>query len=255
MVLGFAIDSALGGLIVGYIGAVGLTARRGRLPAGWEHPLGAIGLVMLAVGTGLGLALAPPERFMSDVGRILYVHVPAAWLALLTFFATSVSGVASLMTGRRAWDAALEATAEVGLVHGVLLMLLGALFARPTWSVWWTWDPRLVTTAILTLSYVGLLLLRGIVRDPDRRATWSAVVAILAGVNVPVVYKSVDWWATIHAPATVTAGGVAMAPEMQWILYFVTAAFLYLTVWFVAVRWRIATARRAGEDPEPLPAA
>jgi heme exporter protein C len=254
MVFGFAIDSALGGLILGYVSAVGLTARRTEAPAGWEHPLGVVGVVMLAAGCALALWVAPPERFMSDVGRILYVHVPAAWLALLTLCAAAVSGFASLMTGRRGWDALVEATSEVGVVHAVLLMLLGALFARPTWGTWWSWDPRLTTTLILAMSFVGLLLLRSIVRDPERRATWSAIVAILAGVNVPVVYKSAEW-ASIHAKPTVTPAGVAMASEMQWILYFVTAAFLYVTVWGVTVRWRIAMARLAAEDPEPLAAA
>jgi heme exporter protein C len=100
---------------------------------------------------------------------------------------------------------------------------------------------------------VGVLLLRGIVRDPDRRATWSAVANILSGVNVFIVYYSVRWWASLHQLQSETTKGSAIAPEMRWILYFNTWALLFVTVWFLARRYRLAEARAEAEMPEPLP--
>ena len=192
------IDGSLANRLIGTIGVtylltVGVLAlvRERRLPFPWEHPLGAAGLTLLLLGNYFGLVLAPAERYMGDAGRILYVHVPAAWLSMLCFGLASLFALAYLLTSRRGWDSAMEAACELGVVEGTLLLFLGSVFAKPTWGVWWTWDARLTATAVMLLSFVGVLLLRGIVREPERRATWSAVATILAGVNLPVTYMSV----------------------------------------------------------------
>lgn len=223
------------------------------LPFAWEHPLGAVGLVTLLIGNWLGLFGSPGERFMGEVGRILYVHVPAAWIAMICFALGALFALGYLFTNRRGWDSAMEAACEVGVVQGVLLLLLGAIFGRPTWGVWWSWDPRLTSSAVMVLSFVGVLLLRGVVHDPDRRATWSSVATVLAGVNVPVVYMSVKWWRSLHQTQSETMGGSTISPEMRWILYFNTWAFLFVTIWFLARRYRLAEARAEAEMPEPLP--
>jgi heme exporter protein C len=237
------------------VAGLALRGPRPVLPFAWEHPYGVAGAVMLAIGNWLGLFYAPGERFMGEVGRILYVHVPAAWVSMLCFMVAGVCAVGFLMAGKRWWDSAMESATEVGVVLCALLLLLGAIFARPTWGVWWSWDPRLTSSAVMMLSFVGVLLLRGIVRDPDRRATWSAVATILAAVNVPVTYMSVKWWRSLHQIQSETAAGSAIDPTMRWILYFNTLAFLFLTVWFLARRYRVAELRAASEQPEPLPAA
>jgi heme exporter protein C len=243
----------LGGLLyLAVIGAMALRPKRPVLPIAWEHPLGVAGFVLLVVGNALGLGLAPREAFMGEVARILYVHVPAAWIAMGCFVLAAGFALAFLVTGKRTWDSAMEATAEVGVVEGVLLLLLGAIFARPTWGVWWSWDPRLTSSAVMCLSFIGVLLLRGIVRDQDRRATWSAIATVLAGVNVPIVYKSVEW-ASLHQLPSVTPEGTTIASEMKWILFFNTWALLFVTVWFLAQRWRLAEARADADAPEPLP--
>lgn len=238
------------------VGGLALFRRqRPIFPIAWEHPLGAVGLLLLIVGNYIGLVWAPEERFMGDVGRILYVHVPAAWLAMLCFSLGTVFAFVYLLTSRRAWDSAMEAACEVGVMEGSLLLLLGSVFAKPTWGVWWTWDARLTSSAVMMLSFVGVLLLRGIVRDPDRRATWSAVATILAGVNLPVTYMSVKWFRSIHQVASETSAGSAIDPAMRWVLYLNTWALLFITVWFLARRWRLAEARAEAEAPEPLPEA
>ncbi|HHO52105.1 MAG TPA: transcriptional regulator [Deltaproteobacteria bacterium] len=226
---------------------------RRSLPVRWEQPIGLYGLVLLIIGNYLGLFVAPGERFMGEVGRILYVHVPAAWLSMLCFSVAFVFAMTFLFTTKRTWDSAMEAACEVGVMEGALLLLLGAIFAKPTWGEWWSWDPRLTSSAVMMLSFVGVLLLRGVVRDPDRRATWSAVATILAGINVPITYMSVKWWRSLHQMQSETSQGSTIDDSMRWILYFNTFAFLYLTVWFLAARWRLAEARAESEVPEPLP--
>ncbi len=225
---------------------------RRSLPVRWEHPIGLYGLVLLITGNYLGLFYAPGERFMGEVGRILYVHVPAAWLAMLCYVIAFGFALTYLFTNRRSWDSATEAACEVGAVEGVLLLLLGAIFGKPTWGEWWTWDPRLTSSAVMVLAFVGVLLLRGVVREPERRATWSSVATILAAVSIPVTYYSVNL-RSLHQTQSETMKGSAIDDSMRWILYYNTFAFLYVTVWFLATRWRLAEARADAEAPEPLP--
>lgn len=247
---------ALVGLaFLGWAAAAGLRAARPILrPVAWEHPVGVYGLLGLIAGNWLGLFVAPAERFMGDAGRILYVHVPAAWLAMVCFLVSSFCALAFLMRGGRHWDSAMEASTEVGILQTTLLLILGSIFARPTWGVWWDWDPRLTSSTVMLLSFVGVMLLRSVVRDPDRRATWSAVATVVSGVNVPIVYQSVKWWRSLHqVQSEMMDGKSAIDPSMRGILYLNVFAFLFLTVWFTARRYRLAEARAEAESPEPLP--
>lgn len=241
------------GLIgLAYLVSLAIPAVRQGIPTRWEHPIGAYGLILLIVGNYLGLFVAPDEMMMREAGRILYVHVPAAWLAMLCFLVAGGFAAAFLFTSQRRWDSAMEATCEVGVMQGALLLLLGAIFAKPTWGQWWTWDPRLTTSAVMMLSFVGVLLLRGVVHDPDRRATWSSIATILAAINVPVVYMAVKYRG-LHQEVSEQIQSSTIDDSMRWILYFNTYAFLFLTVWFIAQRYRLAEMRAEAEMPEPLP--
>ena len=167
-------------------------------------------LALLVSGAWIGLAWAPPDREMGHVQRIMYMHVPAAWMALLA--ATMNFGTCVSYLWKASWkkDAFAEATAEVGLLFGTIAILLGSIWGRPTWGVYWAWDPRLTTMAILLVAYAGYLALRRFVDDPDRRAVWSAVVGIIIAVDVPVVYFSVKWWKSLHqVQSTPEDGGPA----------------------------------------------
>ncbi len=218
----------------------------------WEHAFGVVGLSVLIDGQYLGLVDAPRERMMGEVGRILYVHVPSAWLTMVTFLFTCIFAVIFLLSGRKWADLAVEATAEVGVVLSILLQGTGMLFARPTWGVYWDWDPRLVSTAVMMLSFLGVLSLRAVLTDPDRKATWTSVGAILATTSMMVTYFSVQWWRSLHqmqsSPDTV-------AKPMVLILRMNAFAFLFLTVWLVARRWRIAKALAQANEAPPLPPA
>lgn len=218
----------------------------------WEHLVGALGLALLAYGSWNGLYATAPDRFMGDVMRIMYVHVPAAWATLAAFTFSFGCAVACLLLRSPRADALHAASIEVGVVLGALLTALGSIWARPTWGVWWDWDPRLTTVAVMLIAFIAILVLRALVEDPDQRARWSAVATIIAYVDVPLVYFSVRWWRTLHQPGA-TANSVD--PEMASTLRVNALAFLLLTVWFIARRYRLARLEQAAElaGPEALP--
>jgi len=238
---------------VAYLVAMLFPSVRRMIPGEWEHPIGLYGLALLVSGGALGLLVAPGELHMGEVARILHVHVPSAWVSMLCFLVAFVFAVAFLFTNKRTWDSAMEAACEVGTVIGLLLLVTGSIFSRPTFNVWWSWDPRLTTSATMVMSFVAVLMLRGLVTEPDRRATWSAIATIMAAVNVPVVYMSVKWWRSLHQGMSETMQGSSIDSGMRWIMYWNVAALLFVTVWFIAQRWRIAEVRAEQETPEPLP--
>lgn len=213
--------------------------------------LAAASVVLLGYGTWNGLVVAPPDRFMGDVSRIMYVHVPTAWNAMLCFTYAFVFAVASLLTRRPAWDHRMEAAVEVGLLLGILLTVQGSIWARPTWGVWWDWDPRLTSVAVMNVMFIGVIALRSFVDDASSRARWSSVATVLAFVNVPLVYMSVRWWRTLHQPPR-EAGGVD--PAMLLPMWINVVGLLFLTVLLVRLRTRVARASRAAElAPPELP--
>lgn len=220
----------------------------------WFHGAGLLGLALLLWGSVLGLVVAPPERYMGDVGRILYIHVPTAWNALLCCTAAFVCAVGSLLRRTPKWDAALEGTVEVGSLLTAMLLVQGSCWAKPTWGVWWDWDPRLTSSAILLLSYLAVLALRSFIDEYERRATWSAVATVLAYVNVPIVYFSIKWWRTLHqdfsSPQTVD-GSMVLPLRIN------AFAMLFLATWLCARRARLALLRdhRTAVTHAPPPSA
>ena len=133
-----------------------------------------------------------------DVQRLMYVHVPSAWLAFLAFGVTVFGSVAWLRTKQARWDRLAAASAEVGVVFTGLAIAAGMVWARPVWGQFWTWEPRLVTTALLFFIYLGYLSLRRAVIDPLVRARRAAIMGIIAFIQVPIVYQSVSWWRSLH---------------------------------------------------------
>jgi heme exporter protein C len=210
----------------------------------------ALGSTLLVLGSYLGLFRTPGETYMGDVQRIMYVHVPTAWNALLAFTYAFVCGLFFLIRGGQGHDAHLEAALEVGVVLSLLLCAQGAIWARPTWGVYWDWDPRLTTTAIMCCAFAGILALRSFVGDSVKRATWSSVATIVSYVNVPLVYFSVRWWNSLHqvqsSPATVSR---------LFILPLRINAFgvLFLMLGLLLVRARVAQLRQIEEMAPPLP--
>lgn len=214
------------------------------------YALTGLGVLLLLWGSYWGLVLAPREAYMGDVQRIMYIHVPTAWNAMLALTYAFGCALAFLLRGDWKWDARLEAAMEVGVTLSLLLCMQGSIWAKPTWGVWWTWDPRLTTTAVLVFAFSGILALRRFVDDPVKRAVWSAVAAIVAYVDVPIVYFSVKWWNSLHqmqsTPQTVSSA-------FYWPLRINAFGILFLMVGLISLRARLATLRLQSELAPPLP--
>lgn len=191
--------------------------------------LGWVAIALIAVGSVLGLAVLPADALQGEVQRLLYVHVPVAWVMMLAFFVVFLMSILYLVQRRLKWDLLAVSAAELGVFAAVLTLILGTLWGRPTWGIWWAWDPRITTTALLVPIYTGYLVVRSMTEDPDRRARWAAVIGLIAFVQVPIVYMSVFWWRSLHQPPS--------SPQSMWSAYglvmllgFVayTLAFAYL---------------------------
>ena len=210
----------------------------------------AIGGSLLLAGSLWGLLFAPAEVFMGDVYRIFYIHVPTAWNGLLLLTAAFVCALMYLLKGDFWWDDRLEATMEAGVVLSALLTIQGSIWARPTWGVWWNWDPRLTTTAILVFAFAGILALRTSLNEPRRRAMVTSVATIVAAADVPLVYFSVRFWNSLHqiqsSPETVSAAFV-------WPLRVNAIAVLILMAGLISIRAEtVSRLREAGSEPPPL---
>jgi heme exporter protein C len=207
------------------------------------YVLGALALVILARNVYM-IARLPPEASQGYVFKIIFFHV-SAWVAAgAALGAALVTSVIFLITKNFKYDAAAVAATEVGVMFLSMGMVLGSLWARPVWGIWWTWDARLTTTAILWLLYVGYLMLRHAIEEPTQRATFSAVLSIFAFLDVPIVYFSIRWWRTQHpAPVFFSQNG-SFPPDWGAILNWNILAFLMLSGVIVAVRLRQEEAQR-----------
>jgi heme exporter protein C len=185
--------------------------------------IAAVGTVLTALVTGL---VVPADAVQGTLQRIMYVHVPSAWLAYLAFIVTLVGSVAYLITRRLRWDRLAGSSAEIGVVFTGLALATGSIWGKPVWGVWWTWDARLVLTAVMFFVYLGYLALRRSVDDPVRRAGRSALFGIIAVVQIPLVHFSVVWWRGLHQPPTVIRpDGPQIDPPLLAALLMAVAAF------------------------------
>jgi heme exporter protein C len=177
---------------------------------------------------------APTEKFMGHVQRIMYFHVPSAFVAFAAFGIVFGMSILYLITKNKRWDHVAVAAAEIGVLFTTLVLITGALWARPVWNAWWVWDdPRLITSLILWFIYVAYLMIRSSVQGEGRRRKLAAVFGIIGFIDVPLVYFSVLWWRTIH-PKVIDEQGVHMPSEMAFTLLFSSIAFMLL---FFTLLW------------------
>ncbi|HEX6101364.1 MAG TPA: cytochrome c biogenesis protein CcsA [Thermoanaerobaculia bacterium] len=208
----------------------------------------ALGTLLLLFGSYWGLFVAPSERYMGEVQRIMYVHVPTAWNWMLAVLFAFGCAIAYLFTANAKWDSRMEAGLEVGVLLAFLLCIQGSIWAKPTWGVWWDWDPRLTSVAVLLMASLGILALRSFVDDPSRRAVWSAVATIIASVDLPIVYFSVKWWNSLHQEQS-TPQTVSSAFHLP--LRVNAVAVLLLMIGFLMLRTRVAALRLERESAVP----
>jgi heme exporter protein C len=208
----------------------------------------------LAIAVGLTAAMvSPPDFVQGQLVRLMYVHVPAAWTAFLSYAVTLAASLGWLWRRRPGLDRLAAASAEVGVFFTGLAIALGSIWGKPTWGVWWTWDARLVTTALLFFVYLGYLALRRAIPDPLVRARRSAVFGVVAFAQVPLVHFSVLWWRTLHQPPTVLRpGDPSIDHTMLAALALNVVAFTLLYALLVRARTRLAAAEDALDAAEEI---
>jgi heme exporter protein C len=203
--------------------------------------LGWLAVVAILAGLLAGFGYAPREAVQGNVQRIMYLHVPSVLTAYLAFGLVLLGSVAYLLTRRAGWDRLAAAAAEIGVVFTAVTIVSGSIWGRPTWGVWWTWDARLTSTAVLLMVYVGYLLLRAMVEEAEMRARYAAVVGIVGAANIPIVHFSVYWWRALHQPAAMLGPGSAPMPGWMKVVVLVNwIAFTLLFAYFLSRRLEIA---------------
>jgi heme exporter protein C len=206
--------------------------------------IGIAALASTAFTVWLGLWVTPPDQVQGNLVRLVYIHPGVAWVAL--YLAFGLAALASLLylwprTRSLFWDRLAAAAVEVGVVFNVCTLISGSIWGRPTWGVWWAWDARLTSTAVLLVLFLGYMALRRVPAEPDVRAKRSAFVAIFASVDVPIVHFSVLWWKTLHQGATVLNPDLSptIHGSMAWTLLLGFIALTLVFVWMLLVRYRI----------------
>jgi heme exporter protein C len=204
--------------------------------------LGIATIVAFAVLALFGLVLSPADAQQGESVRILYMHVGTVWVAYLAFIVTAVSSAAYLWKRTRSltWDRIAGASAEIGVLFMAVTLFTGALWGRISWGTFWVWDARVTTTAFLFITYVGYLAVRGLGGTHEQRARRSAVVALLAVLEIPLVHFSVRLWRSVHQDASVAGrGDVTLDGLMLFTLLLGVVAFSMMYVWFVLHRQRV----------------
>jgi heme exporter protein C len=216
----------------------------------WLRILDIVTIILLVAASLMVFLYAPTEKSMGDVQRVFYFHVSVGWTGMLGFACSMVAGIIYLRTHNRKWDIVGLAGIEIGLVFMLVCIVTGSIWAYPAWNTWWTWDPRLTTATIMELAYAAYLMLRSGMEDPERRARFGAVYAIIAFISVPLTFFSIRLWGTIH-PVVVgssdpsATGAFSMVPKMTQTFLFSLLAFSFI---FVDLYWhRIRLGRLAAE--------
>ena len=219
--------------------------------------LAATALILLALGFTLAFA-APEERQQGITVLILYVHVPFAWLSMMIYTLMAVSALGTLVWRHPLADVSLKAAAPIGALFTALALATGSIWGKPMWGTWWVWDGRLTSVFVLFLMYLGVIALTRALDDPGRSARAAAVVTLVGFVNIPIIKFSVDWWNTLHQPASVfRLDGPTIAPTFLWPLLICALGFtlLFFALHMLAMRneilrrrvsaMRVIAARRA----------
>jgi len=202
--------------------------------------------VLLAVGLYLTFFVAPADYQQGETVRIMYLHVPAAWLAMFAYMVMTSAALGTLVWRHPLADAAQKAAAPLGAAFTFICLVTGSLWGKPMWGAWWVWDARLTSMLVLFLIYLGLVALWQTIEDPGRAARAAAILTIVGVVNIPIIKFSVDWWNTLHQPASVfKTSGPAIYSSMLWPLLIMAVGFTFLftTLHLMSIRNEILRRR------------
>jgi heme exporter protein C len=208
--------------------------------------LAALTVALLACGLYLTFFVAPPDYQQGETVKIMYLHVPAAWLSLFIYIVMSVAALGTLVWRHPLADAAQKAAAPLGAAFTFVCLATGSLWGKPMWGTWWVWDARLTSVLVLFLIYLALIALWDAVEEPGRAARAAAIMTLVGAVNLPIIKFSVDWWNTLHQPASVfRIGGPAIASSMLFplLVMAIAATLLFLTLHLMAIRNEILRRR------------
>jgi heme exporter protein C len=211
------------------------------IPAG-----AALSALVLAVGLYMTFFIAPADYQQGETVRIMYIHVPAAWLSLFCYCVMTLAALGTLVWRHPLADAAQKAAAPLGAAFTFVCLVTGSLWGKPMWGTWWVWDARLTSVLVLFLVYLGLIALWRTIEEPARAGRAAAILTLVGVVNLPVIKFSVDWWNTLHQPASVLRmGGPTIHPSMLWPLLVMALGMtlLFMTLHFMAIRNEILRRR------------
>jgi heme exporter protein C len=210
----------------------------------------AISTLLLAVGLYVGFFVAPTDFQQGEAYRIIYIHVPAAWMAMFLYALMAIYAGLGLAFNARLWSMMASAIAPTGALFAFLSLWTGALWGRPMWGTWWVWDARLTSTLILFFLYLGFLSLQGVIEDTRRADRACAVLALVGAVNVPIIYFSVQWWNTLHQGASLRLGRTpSIAPIMLTALLIMIAAIWMYSITVTLMRVRAIILERERHAP------
>ena len=201
---------------------------------------------LIAIGLYLALFVAPPDYQQGESVRIMFVHVPSAWMALFVYTGMAAASAMALIWKHPLSDIAARASAPIGACFTFMALVTGSLWGKPMWGTWWVWDARLTSMLVLLFLYLGYMALADAFDDPARGAKAAAILALVGFVNVPIIKFSVDWWNTLHQPASVVKlGGPAIHLSMLAPLLIMVAGFtsFYVAVLIMRMRTEIVVAK------------
>jgi heme exporter protein C len=207
--------------------------------------LGGASLALLAVGLTLGLSV-PPDYQQGETVRVMFLHVPAAWTAMMAYGLMAVASLVGLVWRHPLADSAAKAAAPLGALFTALGLITGSLWGRPMWGAWWVWDGRLTSFLLLLFLYLGYIALWNAIEDETRAARAAAILALVGAVNLPVIEFSVDWWTTLHQGESILRkGGPLIASVYLWPLFAMALGytFLFLTLWTMRIQTEILNRR------------
>ncbi|MFC3227111.1 heme ABC transporter permease [Marinibaculum pumilum] len=206
---------------------------------------GVAALLLIVAGLGWGLLYAPPDYQQGETVRIMYVHVPAAWMALFIYVCMTVASAVGLIWRHPVADLSAKASAPIGAAFTFLCLVTGALWGQPMWGTWWVWDGRLTSVLILFFLYLGYIALWSAFDDQAKAARAAAILAVVGVINVPIVKFSVDWWNTLHQPASVlTMEGPKIHATLLWPLLLTGLGFTAFYIYLLCLRVRTEILRR-----------
>lgn len=206
----------------------------------WMPWLGIIAFLLIVIGSAWGLGFAPADSKQGNSYRIIFIHVPSSFLALAGYYMMAIAGAVGLIWRMKLSFMVMKAAAPIGAVLTFIALATGAIWGKPTWGTWWEWDARITSMLILFFLYIGVIALQESYRNQDAADKTSAILSLVGTVNIPIIYKSVDWWYTLHQPATLKLSGESsIDASMAYPLIMMIVAFYVAYAWLLLDRVRV----------------